>query len=342
MICPEISDFPPPKTMGTNKRNVNLEFVNKTISMNSFYKSLVITCPDETQTPAAIEDILTEDSDYYKLTGCSLTELVEPTFIESFVKKGSLYCLSAERDCMVENCVSITPEGYLTLHVLEYIYQTLGLQGIKRPHNFYEVKIDLKTLKHKFCSKVKQGLSKLDEFDLYITWKSHEETICPSSIAKYFSDRNINVSVHGLEFQKIIPNITEIPSIKDVDTEEMVEWIGMLAIGADLAEPETYISTYYEPESEFALKTTRISLLIIKGFITSSLITNVCNSLAEYTTSRELSNYWTAISIQSQENSLWQWNFSSPKMFQAHYSSCNAFFTQEGASLYSIGQLIYS
>ncbi|KOB68702.1 Ribonuclease P protein subunit p40 [Operophtera brumata] len=269
MICPEISNFPPPKTMGTSKQNVSLEYVTKTINLNSFYTSLVITCPDEIQTPGAIEDIVTEDSDYYKITGCSLTELVEPMFIENFVKKGSIYCLSANRSCMVQNCVAITPDGYLTVHVLEFIYQTLGLQGTKRPHNYYEVKIDLKTLKQH--SKVKQSLSKLELFDLYITWEPHEETVCPSSIAKYFCDRNINVSVQTLEFKEITPDISEIPSIKDVDAEEMVEWIGMLAHGADLAEPETYISTYYEPESESSLKSTRISLLIVKGFIPSPL-----------------------------------------------------------------------
>lgn len=339
MICPEISNFPPPKTMCTSKQDVSLEFVTKTINLNCFYKSLVITCPDEIQTPGAIEDILTEDSDYYKITGCSISEFIEPTFIENFVKQGSIYCLSADRSCIVQNCVAITPDGYLTLHVIEFIYQTLGLQGTKRPHKYYEVKIDLKTLKQH--SKVKQSLSKLELFDFYITWEPHEDMVCPSSIAKYFCDRNINVSVHALEFKKITPNVPEIPSIEDVDAEEIVEWIGMLAHGADLAEPETYISTYYEPESESSLKTTRISLLIVKGFIPSLLVSNLCNSLSKYATSRELPNYWSAISIQSQD-SLWQWNLSSPKMFQAHESSYNAFFTQKGATVYSIGQLKYS
>lgn len=326
--------------MGFNKKDVSLEDVNKSLKMNSFYHSLVITCPDETQTPSSIEDVLTEDTDYYKLSACSLTEFIEPIFIENFIKKGSVYCLTSERNCMVQNCASITPDGFLTLHILDFVYQTLGLQGVKRPHNYYEVKIDLKSLKQ--YSRVHQGLSKLELFDFYLIWEPCEEFICPSSIAKYFCGRNIKVSIHALEFIKRTPDIKEVPSIKDVDIDEMVEWIGMLAIEGNLDEPESYVSTYSQPESEFSLKTTRISVLIVKGFIPPSLVTTLCKHLSDYATSRELPNYWTAISVQSQEDSLWQWNSSSPKMFQAHDSSYNAFFTVEGATVYSIGTIKYS
>lgn len=339
MICPH-TDFPSPKTIGCNKRNVDLKSVNQTISMNCFYKSLMITCPDETKTPAVIEDILREDSDYYKITCCSLTELVEPTFVENFVKKGSIYILSADRDCIVDNCVSLTPDGCLTLHLLDDMYQSLGLQGTKRPNSYYEVKIDLITLKPQ--SKVSQCLTKLESFNLFLSWESHDKTICPSSIAKYFSDRKIQISVHSLEFKRITPCIAKIPSVKDVDTEEMVEWLGMLALGGDFAQSDSYISSYYEPESEFSLKTLRISLLVVKGFITTSLVTKVCKSLSDYVNSRDLANYWASISVQSQEDCLWQWHLSSPKMFQAQNSSYNAFFTHEGVMVYNIGQLKYT
>lgn len=340
MLCPEVWNFPPPKVMVTHRENQDLESVNKTVNMNHFYKSLIVTCPDEIQTPSFIRDILTEDTDYYKLTDCSLTEFVEPIFIESFVKTGKLYCLSADRNCIVQNCAAITPEGFLTLHIPDYIYQTLGFEGTKRPHNFYEVKIDLKTMKNK--DKVRSGLQKLESFDFYITWEPNNEDICPSSIAKYFSDQNINITVHSLKTKNISPSLTEIPTLKDVDAEEMVEWIGLLAHEVDVSPTEPYISTYSQPESENALKTGRMSILIVKGFITPSLLCRVCEKLSEYVMARETENYWASISIQSDENSLWQWNACSKKMFQAHDSSCNIFFTHNGHILYSIGQLKYS
>lgn len=339
MLCPEVSNFPPPKVITSFKKCENLEPIHKVIKMNHFYKSVVITCPDEVQTPPLIQEQLLEDSDYYKITKVSLTEFLEPTFVEGFVKKGELRCLSADRNCIIQNCAAVTPDGVLIIHVLEYVFQTLGLEGTKRPHNFYEVTINLKSLKH--VNKIKWSLSKLELFDFYISWEPNQEDICPSSIAKYFHDRNINVTLCSLEITKVNPSITEVPCL-DVEIEEMVEWVGMLAHDVDMSPTDTYISTYSQPESDNALKSNRISLLIVKGVLTPNVLSDVCKSLSEYTSSRELDNYWTSISIQSHENSLWQWNPSSPKMFQSHDSSCNVFFTKSGNKLYSVGQIKYS
>ncbi|XP_075975631.1 ribonuclease P protein subunit p40-like [Anticarsia gemmatalis] len=340
MLCPEVWNFPPPKVMESKREHQDIESVQNTVNKNCFYKSLIITCPDEIQPPSSIQGMVSEDTDYYKLSECSLTEFVEPVFIESFVKNGTIYCLTADRNCIIQNCAAITPDGVLTLHILDYIYQTLGFEGTKRPHNYYEINIDLKTIKHK--QKINSGLSKLELFDFYIIWKPNNEDICPSSIAKYFSDRDINVTVHSLSIKNISPDITEVPAIKDVDSDELAEWIGMLAQEAELDQKEAYISSYSQPESINALKTTRTSVYIVKGFIPSLLISSLCEELNEYIKSREMDNFWASISLQSDENSLWQWNKSSPKMFQAHDSSCTIFFTQQGHIEYSIGQLKYS
>lgn len=341
MLCPEVWNFPLPKVIVTHRENQDLNSVNQTVSMNNFYQSLLVTCPDEILTPSFIQELITEDTDYYKLTDCSLTEFVEPVFIKSFVKTGKLYCLSVDRNCVIQNCAAITPDGHLILNILEYTYQTLGIQGTKRPLGFYEVKIDLKTKSNN--SRVWSALQKLELFDFNLRWEPKNEDICPSSIAKYFSDRrNINVSVHSLKTNNITPSVTEIPVIKDVDAEEMVEWIGLLAHDADITPTEPYISTYCQPESENALKTGRISILLTKGFITPSLICNLCKKLAAYVRDRVTENYWASISIQSDENSLWRWDTSYKAMFQAHSSSSNVFFTHNGHVLYSIGQLKYS
>ncbi|CAH0682928.1 unnamed protein product [Spodoptera exigua] len=340
MLCPEVWDFPSPKVMVTHRKDQDLETINKTVNMNYFYRSLIITCPDETQMPSSIQDLITEDTDYYKLSDCSLAEFVEPVFIESFIKTGKVYCLSTGRNCIIQNCTAITPDGHLILHIPDYIFQTLGFEGTKRPHNFYEVKVDLKTVKNH--SKLRTSLQKLDNFDLNIIWEPNNEEICPSSIAKYFSDRSINVSVHSLKIRNVMPSVDEIPAVIDVDIEEMVEWVGLLAYGADMSPTEPYISTYCQPESENAIKTGRICIMIASGFITPPLINNVCKKLSEHVLAREIDNYWASISIQSDENSLWQWNPSSQQMFQAHDSSCNIFFTHNSHTLYSIGQIKYS
>lgn len=340
MLCPEVVNFPPPKVMSSFSRSENLDSVIETIKRNHFYKSVIITCPDELHIPTSIEEMITEDNEYYKIYGCSLTELIQPSFIQNFVKNGKLYCLSADRNCVSQNCVAVTPDGVLTLNLLEYIFQTTGLEGVKRPFGFYEVSIDLKTLRR--YDKLKQCLQKLEKFDFYVSWEPYQDDVCPSSIAKYFHNRDIAVAQLTLHNRKVMPSISEVPSPKDTDADEMAEWIGMLAHEGDLFQKETYISTYVHPDSDFALKTARICLLIAKGFITPTVVSNVCKLMSEYVLSRELDNYWTSISIQSHENSLWQWSPSSARMFQAHDSSCNIYFTHEGMSTYSIGQIKYS
>ncbi|CAD0201615.1 unnamed protein product [Chrysodeixis includens] len=340
MLCPEIRNFPPPKIMVTHKENLDFKSVKQILVRNYFYKSLIITCPDEIKTPSDIQDVVTEDTDYYKLTNCSLTEFVEPTFIDSFVKTGKIHCLSVDRNCVIDNCAAVTPDGHLILHIPDFIYQTLGFEGIKRPHNYYEVKIDLKTITK--YDKLRTGLEKLKLFDFNITWEPNNEDICPSSIAKYFCDRNIDTSVHSLKTKSLSPFVTEIPVLKDVDIEEMVEWTGLLAHDIDITPTEQYISTYSQPDSENALKTGRISILIVKGFITPTLVGQVCEKLAEYVKTREMEGYWASVSIQSDENSLWQWKSGSPRMFQAQDACCTAFLTNNGHIVYSVGELTYS
>lgn len=340
MLCPEVVNFPPPKVMSSCSRKEHLDSVMETIKRNYFYKSVIITCPDKLITPASIEEIITEDNEYYKIYDCSLTELICPSFIQNFVKNGKLYCLSAERNCVTQNCVAVTPDGVLTLHLAEYVFQTTGLEGIKRNYGFYEVNIDLKNLRRH--DKLQQCLEKLENFDLYVLWEPCQEDVCPSSIAKYFHDRDIAVAQQSLHFKKLTPSITEVPSPKDTDANEMAEWIGMLAHEGDLFQKETYISTYGQPDSNFALKTARICLLIAKGFLTPTVISHVAKRMSEYVLSRDLDNYWTCLSVQTHENSLWQWSPGSPRMFQAHDSSCNIYFTQDGLSTYSIGQIKYS
>ncbi|XP_013146979.1 PREDICTED: uncharacterized protein LOC106109881 [Papilio polytes] len=339
MICPEISNFPSPKVSTIHRTNQNVETIIEAMKVNNFYKSIIITCPDEINVPSSLEEIITEDSDSYKLSGCPLTEFVDNVFIKSFVRNGKLYCLSADRNCIVKNCVAITPDGILTLHVLDYTYQTLGLEGSKRPHNYYEVNIDLKNIKN--TDRIKHALRKLGTFDFHIYWEPHSDDVCPSTVARYFHNKDIDVTLCSLKTKKISPQITQVPSLENVEIEEIVEWVGMLSHNADLNPDESYISTYIEPECSNPLETKRIALLVVKGFLTSTLIVELCTKLSEYVSSRSMSNYWACLSVQS-EDTLRRWNFCTPRMFLPHNTSDNMFFTQNGHITYSISQLKYS
>ncbi|VVC96904.1 unnamed protein product [Leptidea sinapis] len=303
MLCPEVSSFPPPITYSTIKKDLSLEDVINTVELNNFYKSAIITCPDEVNVPAYIEDTF-DDSDYYEISNLSLTEFIDPVFIETFVKHGRIYCLSINRKCINQNCAAITLDGVLTLHVLENIYQTLGIEGVKQPNNFYGITLDLNNLKR--IKKLTEALRKLELFEFHMSWVPHEEDICPSTIAKYFSDKNCVVRLCNLKIEHVVPQVKEVPSLCDVDLDQVVEWAGMLLHGCDLYPEDNYTSTYYVPDSASPLKTSRISILIIKGFITPDILKNTCKSLSEHVSQRDVDYYWCALSLQSQEEEMLQ------------------------------------
>ncbi|XP_041979778.1 ribonuclease P protein subunit p40-like [Aricia agestis] len=341
MLCPEVWNFPPPKVVSFYKKGQSIENAYKIITSNNFYKSTIITCPDEMNVPKLIDEALVDDSDYYRISHCSVAVFLEPCFIKSFVKTGKLYCISVNRNCVIQNCASVTPDGILTLHVLEFIFQTLGLEGTKSPHGFMEIKIDLLNPKAG-NNQTRNALAKLEKFDFNIAWEPNTEEICPSSIAKYFADKNIPVTCQSLEIERLSPDINEVPSLIEAEIDEVVEWIGMLAHNGDLAPTEGYISTYSTPECASPLNTKRICLLIVKGMLTPSRLNRVLNVMSEYVESREIENYWACMSIQSMENSLWRWNPSAPSLFQSQNNSCNVFFTGSELLVYCIGQLKYS
>ncbi|CAG9787544.1 unnamed protein product [Diatraea saccharalis] len=340
MLCPEISNFPLPKVITCIKENEDFDFIQKSIRMNNFYESVILTCPHEMNVPNTVQEKILEDNEYYRVESCSITEFLVPTFIESFVKNGRLYCLSVNRNCIIENCAAITPEGILTLHLLKFVYQSLGLEGTKRNHDFYEIELDLKKLRH--IDKFHSSLSKLEPFDFNILWEPNNVNVCPSSIAKYFDDRGVSVALSPLVVKKISSTITEIPVLQDVPINEMHEWIGMLAHKVSMDQKEAYISSYEQPNSDNALRSNRISIIIVKGFFTPTIIEQVCQSLTEYVSTKDIKHYWASCSFQSCDNCPWRWKMSSPVMFQSHDCSCSIFITNKSFKMYSIGQLKYS
>ncbi|CAF4852693.1 unnamed protein product [Pieris macdunnoughi] len=339
MLCPDICKFSAPKTICSLQKNLSFTKTLDRIRNNCFYRSVIITCPDEIKLPNSIEEAVLEDSDYYKILNCPITEFIDPTFIETFIKKGKLYCLSILNSCMNHNGFAVTSDGLLTLHVLSSVYQTLGIEGTKCPHDFYDIKIDLYDIKS--IGRLSNNLNKLDKFNLYINWEPNNENVCPSTIAKYFCDKNYVVTQHSLKGTNLSPDIGQIPSL-DADIVEVVEWMGMVAHNANLMPPENFVSSYYIPESLHPMQTTRISVMLIKGFLTPNLLCKVAQHLFQHVSSRDLANYWSALSLQTVEESLYQWYPTTSRIFQSHNSSTNIFFTSNDAIIYSVGHLKYS
>ncbi|XP_030021687.1 uncharacterized protein LOC115441168 [Manduca sexta] len=342
MLAPEVWDFPPPKVMCSYKEKQTYDEVIRALNLNNFYESVIIAIPDEPRVPVFIEEIISGDTDYYRIWNCPLTEFIQSVFIESFVQHGSLHCISSERNCVVQNCFAVTPDGILILHVFDFIYRSLGLDGVKQNNNYYRINIDLKSIKREKYVKLFESLSKIEPFDFYVSWEPTNPEICPSSVAKYFHDRNIKVTLESMQVKTFLSTVPSIPWIEDLDIEELVEWVGLLAHKAPINTKEGYISRYVHPEGENSLSSTNMAILIGKGFLSPKIICSLCDMVKKHTEFRQLDKYWASISIQSYDNSLWCWDTSHAKMFQPHNASTNIFFTHNNISVYSAGQINYT
>lgn len=125
--------------------------------------------------------------------------------------------------------------------------------------------------------KTRLQLSKLQNFDLLISWKPPSENVCPSSVAKYFHDLGYIVKLCSptyrthTEYSVKTPQI-DLDNFDTNDSHELLEWLGMVALQGDLTSGslDNFITTYEAPEPNITLG--QVKVVHWKGFYTASQI----------------------------------------------------------------------
>lgn len=131
------------------------------------------------------------------------------------------------------------------------------------------IQIDLKSKElettTKYHGRLQTALSNetLSKFTMRIMWdppkeKDENKQICPSSVAKYFSDLSYNVDLnqtdcktgleYGLQMPKLGPESDDLVDINGqsnfyASPHELVEYAGVLALSCNL-EPTEYLNTW--------------------------------------------------------------------------------------------------
>lgn len=77
--------------------------------------------------------------------------------------------------------------------------------------------------------KLKEGLSKdvLQKLNLTLFWSPPNNSVCPSSIAKYFTDLGYEVEQHEIEAKLSLNKTFRIPKIDKDYIHEIVEYVGL-------------------------------------------------------------------------------------------------------------------
>ncbi|KOC61785.1 Ribonuclease P protein subunit p40 [Habropoda laboriosa] len=130
MLSPKVWNFKPPQHhFSIEKRDYKKIDVPDVVTSHYFNHSVSLVLPDTVRIPDELWTCISDDSDYYRINGLNVFELINKEFIEAFVKTGELTLLSIGHKIDLDNSVAITPSGHLILSLLTEDFQKLGLEG---------------------------------------------------------------------------------------------------------------------------------------------------------------------------------------------------------------------
>ncbi|CAK9802732.1 Ribonuclease P protein subunit p40 [Anthophora quadrimaculata] len=320
MLSPKVWNFKPPKHhFSTEKRDYKTNDVPNVVTSHYFNHSVSLVLPDTVRIPDELRICISEDSDYYRINGLNVSELINKEFIEAFVKKGELTLLSIGNKIDLNNSVAITPSGHLILSLLTEDYQKLGLEGKvsffdRKVHTRCVVTIDLKsenfTPGKKNYERTRTSLKERfnQKFDIIVSWNPPDENLCPSSVAAWFHKHEYNVvlchqtSLQRTEYSLPIPVISN-----DLNNDQFFEWLGVLSISGNLKNDKEndYVNTYKCPSPSMYVG--QVQYLQWTGFFTRKHVTHLYNVVKEYI-SKKNTLPWGVLHVQGFSDSPISWN----------------------------------
>nr|XP_003706864.1 PREDICTED: ribonuclease P protein subunit p40-like isoform X1 [Megachile rotundata] len=319
MLSPEVWNFKPPQYhVMTEKRDYKKLDIPDVVESHYFNHSVSLVLPDTIRIPDELRTCISEDSDYYRIDGLNVFELINKEFIEAFVKKGELSLLTIGNKIDLDNLIVITPTGHLILSLLTEDFQKLGLEGKvsffdRKVHTRYVVTIDLKCESFipgkKNYEHTQKALKECfnQKFDVIISWDPPDENLCPSSVAAWFYKRGYNVSLCHQTFIQKAEYSLKIPLLSnDSDNDKFFEWLGVFSISGDLKNKEdNYVNTYACP-SPFT-EVGQVLYLQWTGFFTRKSIINLYNAVKKYVSIQDTVP-WISLHVQGFLDSPISWD----------------------------------
>ncbi|EZA47648.1 hypothetical protein DMN91_012305 [Ooceraea biroi] len=323
MLCPESWNVAPPQHhFSIDRSNFTKPGVSAIIKNHYFNHSISVILPDTITIPNSLRKCQ-EDTDYYRVNGLRVCDLVDGEFIEAFVKKGEINLLTIENKIDLQNSICITPTGHLILSLVTEDYQALGLEGKAssfEPHTRYVVTIDLKNESfvagRKNYERVRVALKERlkENFDVIVSWDPPEANICPSSVAAWFCARDYNVCLCQQSFSQRSEYSQTIPTVQDEHLDQLFEWFGIFSINGDLSNEKRndYVSTYEYtgPSTDVG----QVQYLQWTGFFTRQKVQEIYDVLKEYVLSRK-DLPWLSFDVQGFADSPISWNLKEHMFF---------------------------
>ncbi|XP_045118627.1 ribonuclease P protein subunit p40-like isoform X1 [Portunus trituberculatus] len=305
----------------------------KLVDQHPFNAKISLLMPDLPSVPADLRELLTQDTQFYRIDKLPLHQLCAPAFLQAFLNKGQVFGLSCDTLLDTDNSAVIAPDGLLRLLLNKFTYQELALSGslsadiLRTPMEKFVVEVDLKNPnfypgKPRY-QQVKNAFTQLPlAFSFWILWVPNDPDVCPSSIAKYFHDLGYSVSECAATLSQNVlekafmpfpgPPVEEAGLDEQIaEPEDLLEWIGCQTLGIRLSQKESVLSGVVEPRHGTPVN--NLCCAQSSGFFSPSLIHLVIQYTRSWLAQREATAVpWVSLTVYGHPDSAMSWRWEKP------------------------------
>ncbi|KAG0712616.1 Ribonuclease P protein subunit p40 [Chionoecetes opilio] len=341
MHNPEVIKFPAPECRlsygcyrwdeaekGTDKADKGKSW-HWLVNQHPFNTKVSLLMPDSPTIPRPLRELLTEDTEFYRVDKLPLHELCAPAFLQAFLNTGQLFALSCDTRLDLDNSCALTPDGLLRLLLDKLTYQELALSGdlsahiLRTPPERFVVEVDLKNTNFHpgkpHYRRVTSALTRLPlAFSLWLLWLPQDPGICPSSIAKYFHDLGYDIKEcgatvgQGVVGEALMPHpgppLPEEEAGEDLvaEPEDLLEWVGCQMLGIKLSREESVLSGVVEPRQ--GMRVANLCCAQCSGFFPPSHILLLIDHLRLWLAQRDVTAVpWVGVTVYGHPDSPVSW-----------------------------------
>ncbi|XP_069769608.1 ribonuclease P protein subunit p40 [Narcine bancroftii] len=310
LVC-EKSNFTHSKS--THRHKVDTHYYNYRVS---------IIIPECGMLPPAIASICKTLENYYLVKQLSLHEMLEPEFINTFIKEGKCYALSYNTRIDQDNTVALLPTGKLILSIDKDTYEELGLEGQPSKYSHrtvmrYIVAVDLREASfvpgRKRYDRVMWALKEKKPltFDLLMSCSSSGGK--EASLASYFHCQLYQPTLSTRILKEtmcpvLLSNELNGKENESCSSQEFLDWLGAVFSSIDCNnQTDSFLSSYCCPEPNTVLD--KACLCTISGFIIPEGISRLLDQLRLYFEELKLAP-WVSMTVHGFADSPVSWGQS--------------------------------
>ncbi|XP_067853688.1 ribonuclease P protein subunit p40 isoform X1 [Heptranchias perlo] len=297
----------------------------KHVETHHYNYQVSILIPECRALSSAIAAVSRTLGDYYLVKQLPLHEMLEPEFINKFVRKGFLYALSYNTRIDQDNTIALLPTGKLILSVDKDTYEELGLEGQPSKYSHkttvrYNVTVDLGDATfvpgEKRYNRVMWALKEKKPltFDFLMTW--HPTGGEDATLASYFMKYQCKVYQPTVSTRML--NDTDCPVLlsnelkgklnESCSAQEFLDWLGAVFNNIDCNnQADSFLSTYCCPWPSTVLQ--KACLCTISGFIIPEGINLLLDQLRLYFEEPKLAQ-WITMTVHGFADSPVSWGES--------------------------------